>query len=57
MTVSSPKKEFKQISVTYECINGKSTYGAVEVTRNAALYVAVIFDLLMIVSLMMFYWS
>ncbi len=45
------------MSVTYECVNGKNKYGAVDITRNAALYVAVVFDLLMIISLLLFFWS
>jgi len=55
--MASPNPSYSQVSVTYECVNGISTYGSVSITRNAALYVSVIFDLIMIISLMLFFWS
>jgi hypothetical protein len=43
--------------VPYECIHGYSTYGSVKISRSTALYINVVFDLIMVVSLMLFFWS
>ncbi len=55
--MNNPNPAYSQVSVTYECINGVNTYGKSSITRNAALYVAVVFDLIMIISLLLFFWS
>ncbi len=57
VTLANPNPSYTQVSVPYECINGYSTYGSVQINRSTALYINVVFDLVMIVCLMLFFWS
>ena len=51
------KPQYKKLSITYECIDGKLDLGALNIKRNSLFYVTVAFDLTSIVVMILFLWS
>jgi hypothetical protein len=49
--------QFTDLSVTFECINGKSKFGGTNLSKSTALICSIIFDLTFIVCMVLFYWS